>query len=396
MRLPLLLVSILVLASGFASGCDADPYGQVAVPLVPDETVHIVAVLEHSPDTTFHHAQVYIGRVTDPLDRSYDLLADAERKPSDELWHPILWAQVGMRLYTLHLQPTPDDDASVSVTGPLDRPDEQTVTFQHERRGAYGDLARHLNPQPGERYRLDVQLSDGRRYTAETKIPRAATFDLPEDTIRVPVSLQPQAVGAVSRTEVGWVEIPITVDPETVLTSSSENCSLACDHYYWGIDTSIGEGIPYEDRNDYLRQGGAYLTQTNAFVGQPTVRAGWIDVSDRAPRYERDLYLRVYSFGPDLSRYYAPEDNQFYASPPGDPWAEREYKTWRVVAERETDFLPDASNILRVGPDGRPLPKAESDAVGVFGGYSARYLHRIRVPVRDFDPAEAGWPSVDP
>ena len=134
-----LVVSVAL--AGF-TGCDsANPYGNVTVRLVPDDTPIIVSTLEYSPDTTFHHAQVYVGTVTDPLDRSYDLFQDAEHRPGFEMWHPSFWAQVGMKLYRLHLRPTPDDGASVSITGPLNGGSAQTIRFAFETRGVYGDTA---------------------------------------------------------------------------------------------------------------------------------------------------------------------------------------------------------------------------------------------------------------
>ncbi len=373
------------------AACDSAEPG-ITIPLVPDSTVFIVSTLEYSPDTSFYHPQVYVGRITDPLDRRYDLFLDAEHKPNEELWMPIQWAQVGMKLRDLRLRPHPDETAEVAVTGPLGRTEERTVVFQHERRGAYGDLGRDLVVLPRERYRLDIHLADGRRYTAETRLPDAADWVIP-DTIRFPLQLRPLPEG-------GYVEeygphliewTPAAGAPLTVYggTSSLEHDRIRV----WGLDND--ENFPYEDRGDYLRMGGYYFVFTNGYDLQDGPFVGWTEFS-RWPLLDwLPLHLRLYQLSPELARYYSPED-YYYTMSSGDPWAVQQWAHNDVVAQRDTTFFRSISNILRLGPHGQPLPHAQSDAVGVFGGYTARYAYSTMKPVRSWDPDSLGWGTEPP
>ena len=345
-----------------------------------------------SPDTTFHHAQVYVAYVTDPLNRYYSLFQDLDHKPNEELWHPLFWAQVGMKLHRLHLRPEFEARAEVTVTGPLGRPEEQAVSFAHEARGAYGDLAQALQILPRERYRLDVRLPDGRRYTSETRVPSTAGLTLP-DTLRAPASIMPGPPEEPHRVEYGEYPVEWTPAPadEATLTVWGVNHSLAEDYRLWGIRPEIGEGIPYEDRDDHVRTGPQYTIQTTEYLGPPKIVGVWAESSSHHLVESHDFYFRLYQLDPALGLFYAPEDNQFYATLDGDPWAVRDWNNGEVVSSRDASYLPSVSNILRVGPDGRPLPQAESDAVGVFGAFSARYARRVLVADRDFDPFEHGW-----
>ncbi len=376
----------LALLGLLLGGCDTTaPIPTWTTKLVPDSTVFIVSTLEASPDTSFHHTQVYVGRLSDPLDFNYQLFADREHKPNEEMWMPIQWCQVGMKLRNLQLRPHPDNTAEVSITGPLGQAGEQTVRFQHERRGVYGDLDEELVRVPHGSYRLDVTLADGRRYTAETTLPGLAEWAVP-DTFRVPVELEPDDRSGY-RGEGGILPIEWKADEEAVVTVFGYNRSLTADRAIFGLQSD--ESFPHEDRGDYLRMGSLYFVFTPSFSDIGPALA-WYESSVDPLVYFHDLYLRLYQLSPELSRYYAPEDYE-YSIVDGDPWAQAQWNTAAVVADRDTMYFPSISNVFRVSPSGQVLPKEQSDAVGIFGGYTARYARSAMVPVRNFDPDSLGW-----
>ena len=111
-------ISLLMWTASLAGlgACDEAGYARQGVPLIADETPYIVAVLEQSPDTSFHHPQVYVALATDTMDPNYSILRDYANKPNEELWHPVAWAQVGLKLSRLRIRPVPYDDAEVSIT----------------------------------------------------------------------------------------------------------------------------------------------------------------------------------------------------------------------------------------------------------------------------------------
>ena len=382
-------VSLLTLLSFFVSlaACDAnDPNGPLTTKLVPDSTVFIVSTLEASPDTSFHHTQVYVGRLSDPLIPYYDLFADRGYKPNEELWMPIQWSQVGMKLRNLRLRPHPDNTAEVSVTGPLGQAGERTVQLQHERRGVYGDLSNELVRTPRGRYRLDVRLADGRGYTAETTVPGLAEWEIP-DTFGVAVELEPDD-GSGYRAEAGRLPLAWDAADDAVVTVFGFNRSLAADRATFGLEAD--ENFPHEDRGDYIRMGAFYFVFTTSFSDAgPAIT--WFESSVDPLVDHHDLYLRLYQLSPELSRYYAPEDYE-YTIVDGDPWEQVQFNVIaEAVENRDTTYFHSVSNILRVGPDGRALPHAESDAVGIFGGYTARYARSAMTPAREFDPCAFGW-----
>ena len=390
------LLSALALplsALGLAACDSGETTPQFRHKRVPDGTPFIVATLEATPDTVHHHPQVYVGSLTDPQDFDYNLFADAEHKPGDELWMPTFFAQVAMLGRQLNLRPTPDERAAVTVTGPLGEPGEATVAFAHERRGAYGDLERRLVQVALGRYRLDVTLGDGRRYTAETQLPGLGALTLP-DTTFIPVRLEvvlPEDGGGYFETHDGPVRVPVQYGEGAVLSVCRRNMSLEHDRLLFGLGPD--EEFPYQDRGQFLSTSGVYLIATNAAMpeGETPCAMVWSEGSayrrfDAIPNHFAFLQLNA-----DLSRYYVAEDFEF-STMPYDPFAgEKLTRQMDAGAYRDSTFLPSVSNIYRVGPDGAALPKAQSDAVGVFGGYTARYARNVMVPVRSWDPDSLGW-----
>ena len=385
---PCILAGLLALVAG----CDSQREPDFSVPLIPDETPYIVAILEHSPDTLFHHPQVYVALATDQRSRDYSLLQDAVHKPTEELWHPVAWAQVGLKLSNFKIQPVPSNTAEVSITGPLGTSDERTVPFAFETRGVYGDAGRVLDVRPQGRYRLDVRLADGRRYRAETTVPTETQWAL-QDTTGIEISLTPVASGR-PKIEYGRVTYDWTPPPtaESELTSYGVNASLARDHAMFQLDTSIGEAFPYEERNNQVRMGRQFGVVTTAYAqaqtGETRPDLAWTRVAVDSLLDALRLWPRIYSLNTDLGRFYQSED-QYTEHLIGDPWFDADWALADVVSDRDTTYFRRVSNIRSVDASGAPLGR--DDAVGVFGAFVARYGTTVLRPIRDFDPCEHGW-----
>lgn len=371
-----------VLLSAVLLGCDSND--RTRIPLVPDGTPFIVSTLEFSPDTLFSPPQVYVATLTDryvPDDNNpYDLFTDGEHLPSTELWHPVQWSQVGWKLRLLRIQPNAVSDAEVRVTGPLGQAGEQSVTFVSTGRGSYTDVARTLTVLPEARYRLHVRLPDGRTYRSETTVPRPASLTIP-DTLRIPTEIGASS-GPGSYNEIGVMPVEWAAPPGAILTVWGFNHSLSHDRELWGLQE--GEEFPYQDRGNYLRSGAHYSISTNSNSNFyiPTVSWSWPITT---PVYEAQIfYTRLYIPDEQLSRYFVFQDD--YGVPEDDPFSESDLRLLDARRDRDTTYFPSISNIHRVGADGQTLPLAQSDAVGVFGAYSARYMRRVKIPVRNFDP----------
>ena len=377
--LPLAALALLV-------GCDPAGTGIDGPKLIPDETPYIIGILEHSPDTLFHHPQVYVALATDQADVNYSLLRDFEHKPNEELWHPVAWAQVGLKLDRMKIRPVPYDRAEVSVTGPLGEPGEQTVPFPFETRGVYGNAARALDIRPQGRYRLDVRLADGRRYTAETTVPTTTECTLP-DTMDVEVSLAASAPFDPTNYELGraWFDWTPPPTSESDLTSYGQTGTLEEDYE---LNQLIpGESLPYEELNDWVRMGRRFGVFTTSYAAHRHPDLSWGSTSAQPLRHTWRFWTRLYSLNLDLGRFYNSED-QYTETQDGDPWSDANWNLANVVRDRDTGYFPRVSNLRTVPTEGTPEPR---DAVGVFGAFGARYGTTVLRAVRDFDPYAYGW-----
>lgn len=380
------LAALALLGLG-AAGCDSS---SAPVPLVPDGTPFIVSTLEASPDTLFHVPQVYVATIRDMYTGSptelYDLFQHPDRLPGPELWHPLLWSQVGFKLRALRMEPTVVTDADVRVTGPLGEPGEQTVAFVSVGRGSYADTGDRLDVRSGARYRLDVTYPDGRAYTSETRVPAPARWTLP-DTLVIPTHIDESSTPG-AYLAAGWIDLDWTPSPDVGVTVMGVNHRYQFDADIWSLGP--GESLPFRSRNDYVRAGAQYVVGTTRHPSFPQPSVGWYSRVERGRNDPEGAYLRLYQLNDDLSRYYSPED-EWTTTATDDPWKIQSWNEGAVVSDRNTAYFPSISNILRVGPGGQALPKAQSDAVGIFGAFSSRYARRMKVSRPTFDPDTLDW-----
>lgn len=389
------LPALVILAALTLVAASCDVFGSTGK-MVNDATPFIVATLEASPDTAIHYPQVFVGTLTDPQDPRYDFLRDPTRDVGEGLFQPDLWAQVMIKAAYVELRADPTEGAQVSLTGPLGAPEARTAVLMYEGSGVYGDVGNALPLSPDARYRLDVRLPDGRAYTAQTHTPPPYHISAP-DTLHSATEYIYHGPG--QWTEWG-TEVPIDCAPalnaNAPLTTYKFNAQLEFDHEVFLLDP--GERFAFQDRGEHLRDGSRYVISTHGAYSDYRNLCGVVFGTDaNTSRWDRTpVYMRVAQMSSDLARYYEAPYSQIAFRPQegdplwDDPWDDNVVDAREDAgAIRDRTYLPRISNIRSVGPDGEPL--AETDAVGVFGGLTARYLTRTLVPIRSFDPDTLDW-----
>lgn len=383
--------SLAALATG-ASSCSLT--GGSPGPIVPDSTLFIVGVIEASPDTVVHHAQVFVGTLHDPQDRSYQIFADPEANLGRELYLPDLWAQVVIRAQMLSIRPMGTSEARVTVTGPLGDARQSSVAFVHESRGVYGDAANALPRIPGARYRLDVEMPDGRRYRATTSTPEPYQIEVPA-VIRPTSRLVVHGPGNWSELS-DLVDFPCQGDPDPSASLSvwSTSMNRQLDAEAW-LEPDWRR-LLFSDRGDHFRSFMFKITTPSAFEEGMECSTVW-GTDSNSSRWDRSrLYIRLAQYSQELSKTYESPFREFTTQGrqadgvTKDPWYD-DVLIARVEAndERDPGHLFRISTLDAVGLDGHA--RKATDAVGVFGGLTARYLTRWIEPVRTFDPDTLDW-----
>lgn len=347
---------------------------------VPDNTPFIVGVLEATEDTVHHYPEVYVSTVTSLEGQNRNALWTAPG-----VWWPILNGQIAFPTGRFNLERTPDTEASVSVTGPLGSDKEKTVLFTHEGKGVYGDQEYELTLEGGETYKLFVTMGDGRRYAAATRIPELFDWEVP-DTTQVDLELKQFHTGVHYEEQIERPGYPFTTELGTGYVTYQRNSEY--DHFNLGVPEG---GFLFEDRGHFLREGGAYgLWDVNTFPDKRQLHIGWTAVASEPLRHSNFLWLSLSQLNEDLSKYYfAPF--MYVGMEPDGRWDQRDYDQNEAVVSRDTTYLYKISNILKADDDGNPLPEEQTDAIGVFGGYSAAYRTTVLVPNRSWDPDTLNW-----
>ena len=395
MRSGLLLTAALLFGcscSGFGDS-EEQPAPPITKKMVADGTPYIVGLLGHSPDTTFHHPEVYVGRLSDPMRRDYDLYEDREAfPPTLSIWDPVLWSQVVNQCSYLRLRTDPDPTATVSVTGPLEQPGEQTVTFVHERDGVYGDVGSALVIRPLGRYRLDVRLADGRRYGGETTMLGVSDWPQPARNV-----LPLKRISYHDWDGLG--EMSIDGERAAPFTTPSGS-GVTVVHRSWDLDYSRelyilkeGEQFWFEEKGPYFREAAHF----RAMSSEPEFREGFLYIYSANSRTfsRRDSvseYRRVTHVNRDMLSFYTNEHFRF-GTFRRDSLDIRHNARLDARYYRDSTYLPRVTTLYKVGADGRPLPKADLDAVGVFGAHTSRYKKIRHVFARDYDACTV-WPGT--
>lgn len=360
--------------------------------LVADGTPFLVSTLETTPDTTFRHTEVFVGKLFDPLKRYSLLLEDDPQLAGmlDSIEHVTLWAQVAGKLNTMSLRVEPFAQAEVQLEGPLGRPESQKVRLRHAVNGIYRDLDRRVTVVPEGRYRLTVAM-DGKTYGAETTVPAAVALNLaPVYPVRV---TRPYAASPTYERHADFDSVMVPVPRGGYLMVFGANGSRrydACVEYQ--NPTAV---LPDTRRGDWLREPFVGYRMRGVAQGAVPYYFSWVAEAKDCPRYDRvSKFVRVSFTNEDLGRYYHVERKVNDVSR-DDPYAPIMREAARAGIQRDTSYLPGLSNWRRVDASGQPIAASRGEALGVFGAYSSRYLKTTVVPVRDYDPCLL-WPGTAP
>ncbi len=387
MRHIFLLLTLLLAGCGLF---DSEKPDAPLTRLVHDGTPYILSVLEATPDTVLHHPEVYVGRLYDPFDLKYDPYSESETiEPLKRIWNPILSSQVTNMAAVMRFRPKPDTEAEVFVTGPMGHSSEQRVRFTHEQSGVYGDLARKLSLKEGSTYRLEVTLADGSRYSAQTTLPGRSSWPLP-DRIEIPTKLYRDVDGYLSERGQGEVSI-YTIPENTVALIENWNRELQFDRYIFGLYPE--EKFRFQSRGNWWRAPGNGQQALSSPVPDTRPVEWGVDFHVETRYDSLYEYKAVFFLNSDIYRWYNPVYLE-YGSPVHDPMSDVQQQHYDAAMRRDTTYLPRLSNVHRVDEQGKPLPYAPGDAVGLFGGYSARFLRVTLVPLREGYDACRLWPST--
>jgi len=382
------IFGITILLFSMLFGCDVSDSENHEAKMVPDNTPFIAATLEVTEDTVHHYPEVYVGTVTF-VDGFYDDRLCCDAIPG--IWWPTLNAQVNKTARRMDLVRTDIDDAEVTITGPLDTEEVQTVQFKSEGLGVYGDQKYELELVVNGRYRLDVTLPSGSRYRAFTTLPELAQWPVP-DTLRPQLELGRSGNTFVEQTPGrNRIKIEYTEAPNAELTVLKLNENDDRETFFVGED----EQFLYEDRGKFLRDGATYGINHNEeslFADSTFFGPLWFETSDTPLKKSVDVWMYLRQNNADMSNpwFYQPIFNYIGANS-DDLWSRMDQEFVDARFAVDSTYLFEISNILNVGENGKVLPEEQSDAIGVFGGFSSVYRKTVMKPRRSWDPDSLGW-----
>ncbi|HEX6981460.1 MAG TPA: hypothetical protein VF181_01760 [Balneolaceae bacterium] len=375
-----LLIFVIILA---IQGCDLfqQEEKEKFIKLVPDHTPFIVSTLEATVDTVHHYPEVFVGYLSDFQKGEDGYLP----YPIPGIWWPILNAQVYHIASDMRLSLGIEKEAKVVVTGPLNHPKEKGVVFKYEDFGVYGDQNYLLPLIAKESYKLSVTLPDGRSYTAVTRIPALPQWQV-ADTVKTPLKLTTFYTGDYVEESKEVIPFSYTPSPKAVYTIGQFNHQ----YDYEALGVTTNDELLYGDRGPYWRQGLVYTIRTNDFIKINWLGLIWTNSPDYPLRYSERSWGRLSQINKDLGPFYQNVFN-WIGMASGDPWSLKETKQVQARLRRDTTYLFGISNILKVGENGKALPKSETDAIGVFGGFSTAYRSTVMIPIRSWDPDTLNW-----
>lgn len=351
------------------------------VKLVPDHTPFIVSTLEATADTVHHYPEVFVGYLSDFRKGEDGPLP----YPLPGIWWPVLNAQVYHIAADMNLSLGIEDEARVAIRGPLNRPNEGRVVLTYEEYGVYGDQSSALSLMAGERYELSVKLPDGRAYTAFTRLPRLPKWEAP-DSVEMPLKLMRFSTGVYVEEYKEEIPFPYETAPEAVYTIGQFNYEY--DYETFGMGK---EAFLYSDRGPFWREGATYMIRhNNTFRDKQAFSPKWIDLQTDSLKYSEKAWGRLSQINKDLGKFYQNVFN-WIAVETEDPWSLEDTRQVQAHLQRDTTYLFEISNIFKVGEGENVLPKDQSDAIGVFGGYSAAYRTTTLIPIRGWDPDTLNW-----
>lgn len=182
------------------------------------------------------------------------------------------------------------------------------------------------------------------------------------------------------------IPFPYETAPEAVYTIGQFNYEY--DYETFGMGK---EAFLYSDRGPFWREGATYMIRhNNTFRDKQAFSPKWIDLQTDSLKYSEKAWGRLSQINKDLGKFYQNVFN-WIAVETEDPWSLEDTRQVQAHLQRDTTYLFEISNIFKVGEGENVLPKDQSDAIGVFGGYSAAYRTTTLIPIRGWDPDTLNW-----
>lgn len=148
----------------------------------------------------------------------------------------------------------------------------------------------------------------------------------------------------------------------------------------------LGQKFRYGAYGNYLREGSIYGEALTNDTSQITAYIGWnqglAKPRDKIWNTQR-WWIRYSFFSTGIGKefrtpFIVAVSNLNYL-------LNFDKKPGRAAEKNDTTYLHRVSTILKVGKNGKVLPKDSSDAIGFFGGEYSRYLQTTVYPNRTFN-----------
>ncbi len=344
--------------------------------IVPENTPFIMGLIEATNDTVHHYPEVVVGYVSEGR------FNDEREITSDipNLFNPSLWTQTVRTFKSFGLSFKGEENAIVRIKGPASNSQENVVILTKKSSGLYGDVNSEIKLRPGEKYTLEIELFDGRKYQKETIIPKSTEIEIP-DSIDLNIEFVPYQDGT-PREESNPNKFYIFEYPEgNFLTEIQSNADTDRET----LLLEDWEDFLFQDRGNYLRLGSMYALTIPSWDNDELRRAWIQDLSKNREKIweSKTQWMRFSFFSKDIGNNWQ-HMNEIFSSK-GILWDEMYDRFIRAFTSRDSTYLFQVSTIEKVGENGEILPKSENDAIGFFAGYFSVYKKTVLIPVRNFD-----------
>ncbi|MFN3597441.1 MAG: hypothetical protein ACK41D_09250 [Rubricoccaceae bacterium] len=370
-------LALLIALGALVSGCsllEDDGDGARRPRHFPDGTPFIVGVIEATPDTAAFYGppEAFVGTIIDPMSGRFLPERDPNFFIDNAIWSPTLYGQVVKLANQAHFLPVADNGATVTMTGPLGRPTERTVTLQLRNHGVYADLQGALDVVAGARYRMDVTRSDGKRYTATGSVPTLPEWTVPETTLvntRIHRDNRGHTEMGLSEEVGGW-----RLSPDANMTVTQTNYEN--DREIFLLDE--GEQFFHWQRGNYRRAGGQYAIHMRDREPPYIPAVVWAQHCSFELTNSTRVWLRLSQIGAELEKMYTNEHNETSRmSDDGHEQFVRRLWGNDGFGPRYAEWLFSLGNIEALDGGLRPF--------GVFGGYSSIYRTTVMKAVRNYE-----------
>src|SRR5699024_9044309 len=108
--------------------------------MISDHTLYVAGMIEYSPDKTHRYPQIVVGYFTRAVRKDEPYSQEDHLMEYTGLYTPILLRQVLATSHYFQLKWESENEAIVSIKGPLGTTKEKKVVLTHEGNGIYGDV----------------------------------------------------------------------------------------------------------------------------------------------------------------------------------------------------------------------------------------------------------------